>query len=730
MIGTGGMGGFMAGSVVGKLLLDKTGWNSSIKDIAKDQEKLGASANLLGVQFITMGKRLSGLGKSLSLAFTLPLIAIGGAATKMAMDAVESENLFEVSMGGMAQAAREWSKELSKSLGVNQYESRKVIGTFNVMLVSMGQGKQAAYDMAKGLTQLAYDMASFYNLKPEEAFQKLQAGISGETEPLKRLGILISEETINHWALTHGIIRQGEALTQNQKITARYNSILEQTKMAQGDLARTIDSPTNQLRLLKSRAQETAVTFGMLLLPVMSKLTEFARSATEALSNLSDAQKKTTVHVLTWVAIIGPSLYVIGKLTTGIGLLIKDLVALRLILTGLAKLGAISIVIWVSIMGIAQYKKQIEEINNMADELAKRTGEKQLTGLREVWFTLQNIFGGATTAQAAYAEALKKTGAAIEAVLPPGKQLTDAAWNWVLGINGAGEAVEKFSKRLEYLKLEFIDVHEVGDKAISELMDAWSRELGGVVEIPIELDLEGLGVQGDEAIGIMDEFIIAGAERSEAAGKEAKKALEEQQALLEQAEAGTINGFISIMDGSKAMGEFFSSIVKIMIADIGRLVIAEMMAAKKGVIGQMMVSVAHFIASIFKKVPFPLNIVLAVGAFALVSKLFSKLLKFKEGGVFTKPTIAEVGHGTEYVLPKKKLIDIVRGAMVMPRFNAAPAMAMAGVGGGVAVTVNFNAPIVSATGYSRRDMDAAGEYMVQVIDKQLVRVGAKPLIPR
>jgi hypothetical protein len=154
------------------------------------------------------------------------------------------------------------------------------------------------------------------------------------------------------------------------------------------------------------------------------------------------------------------------------------------------------------------------------------------------------------------------------------------------------------------------------------------------------------------------------------------------------------------------------------------------MAAKKGVIGQMMVSVAHFIASIFKKVPFPLNIVLAVGAFALVSKLFSKLLKFKEGGVFTKPTIAEVGHGTEYVLPKKKLIDIVRGAMVMPRFNAAPAMAMAGVGGGVAVTVNFNAPIVSATGYSRRDMDAAGEYMVQVIDKQLVRVGAKPLIPR
>jgi hypothetical protein len=382
-------------------------------------------------------------------------------------------------------------------------------------------------------------------------------------------------------------------------------------------------------------------------------------------------------------------------------------------------------------MGLAAYKKNIEEINNMADELAKRTGEKQLTGLRKVWFTLQNIFGGATTAQAAYAEALNKTGAAIQAVLPPGKQLSDAAWNWALGIGGAGTAVEKFSKRLEYLKLEFINVYEAGDRAISELMETWSRELGDIVEIPIlEMDLEGLAAQTDEAFGILEEFNAASAELSKTAGEEAKKALEAQQLLLEQAEAGIINGFLAIMDGSKTMGEAFGSIVNIMIADIGRLVIAELMAAKKGVIGQMMVSVAHFIASIFKKVPFPFNIALAVGAFALVSKLFSKLLKFKEGGVFKEPTVAEVGHGTEYLLPERKLINIVRDAMVMPRFNAAPAIAMAGAGGRAAVTVNFNSPLVMATGYSRRDMDAAGEYMVQVIDKQLVRVGAKPLIPR
>ncbi len=112
-------------------------------------------------------------------------------ALDMAMDAVESENLFEESMGGMADSAREWSKQLRKDLGLNEYEVRKNVATFNVMFDSMGISEDAAYDMATGMSQLAYDMASFYNLPTEEAFQKLQAGITGEAEPLKRLGILV-----------------------------------------------------------------------------------------------------------------------------------------------------------------------------------------------------------------------------------------------------------------------------------------------------------------------------------------------------------------------------------------------------------------------------------------------------------------------------------------------------------------------------------------------------------
>ena len=126
--------------------------------------------------------------------------------------------------------------------------------------------------MSEGLTQLSYDIASFYNLKPEEAFEKLKSGISGESEPLKELGILVNDTTTKTYAYTHGIAKQGEQLTEAQKVQARYGSILQATKNAQGDLARTIDSPTNKLRIMKEQAQQIGIQFGQFLIPILERL--------------------------------------------------------------------------------------------------------------------------------------------------------------------------------------------------------------------------------------------------------------------------------------------------------------------------------------------------------------------------------------------------------------------------------------------------------------------------
>ena len=182
-----------------------------------------------------------------------------------ANDVVESEELFSVSMGKMEASARAWSDSLSASLGLNAYDLRKNVGMLNVMFNSMGLGEQEAYDMSTSVVQLANDMASFYNLDTEEAFTKLRAGITGETEPLKRLGILVDEQTVAQYALKSGISKTGKELTQQQKLQARYGAIMEQTAKAQGDLARTMDSPTNQLRRLNAEFDMAKIALGQAL---------------------------------------------------------------------------------------------------------------------------------------------------------------------------------------------------------------------------------------------------------------------------------------------------------------------------------------------------------------------------------------------------------------------------------------------------------------------------------
>lgn len=281
--------------------------------------KLSESMDKAGQKMKAVGDKISSAGKTLSTAVTLPLVGIGTAATKMAMDAVESENLFEVAMGGVADDARKWSEETSKALGLNAYNVRNNMATYNAMLTSMGLTSDESLKMSEGLTQLSYDMASFYNLKPEEAFEKLKSGISGEAEPLKALGILVNDTTIKTYAYTHGIAKQGQELTEAQKVQARYGAIMEATKNAQGDLARTMDSPTNKLRIMKEQAQQIGIQFGQILIPILEKLIAVIKPLMDRFQGLSKEQQELIVKIALVAATVGPVVMVIGKVVSVVG---------------------------------------------------------------------------------------------------------------------------------------------------------------------------------------------------------------------------------------------------------------------------------------------------------------------------------------------------------------------------------------------------------------------------
>ena len=207
------------------------------------------------------------------------------------MNAIESDNLFETSLGNMADSVRSWSDEIGEALGLDAVAMRKNTGVIYNMTSSMGVAEENALKMSKGISLLTEDMASFYNLSSDEAFNKLRAGLTGEAEPLKALGILVDENTIKQVAYQQGIAQTGAELTNQQKVLARYVAILMQTGNAQGDLARTINQPANQLRLLKNQVVQLGRAFGNVLMPlvraVIPYLIAFTKVVTQALNGLA-----------------------------------------------------------------------------------------------------------------------------------------------------------------------------------------------------------------------------------------------------------------------------------------------------------------------------------------------------------------------------------------------------------------------------------------------------------
>lgn len=171
-------------------------------------------------------------------------------AINYASDLTEVQNVVDTVFGDNS-AIDEWSKTTLEAFGINELSAKQFAGTMGAMLSSSGMTGKNVEQMSQSMTALAGDMASFYNLDPEEAFNKIRAGISGETEPLKQLGINMSVANLEAYALSQGIKTSYDKMDQASQTMLRYNYLLQATSNAQGDFAKTSDSYANQTKLLK-----------------------------------------------------------------------------------------------------------------------------------------------------------------------------------------------------------------------------------------------------------------------------------------------------------------------------------------------------------------------------------------------------------------------------------------------------------------------------------------------
>lgn len=183
-------------------------------------------------------------------------------AITLGSDITEAENVIDVSFGKLKYKAYDFASTASKQFGVSELAAKRYTGTIMAMLKSSGVAQNAASDMSVALAGLAGDIASFYNIDTDTAFYKIRAGISGEIEPLKQLGVNMSVANMSAYALANGITKSWTSMTQAEQATLRYNYLMSVTKDAQGDFARTAGTWANQVRLLKLNIQSLSAVMG------------------------------------------------------------------------------------------------------------------------------------------------------------------------------------------------------------------------------------------------------------------------------------------------------------------------------------------------------------------------------------------------------------------------------------------------------------------------------------
>lgn len=259
------------GTLIFDTKIDTSGFEKGLKGLKLSGVK--AASSIAGE--ITKGI----IGASALQGGIKTLVDFGKKSIKLASDLQEVQNVVDVTFGQGAADVNNFAKEASTAFGLTELQAKQFTGTLGAMLKSMGLSETEAKDMAISMAGLVGDMASFYNLDHETAFEKIRSGLAGETEPLRQLGINMSVANLEAYRLSKGIKTAYDSMTEAEKTQLRYSYLMEQTSDAQGDFSRTQDSFANQVRLLSNNIDTLAANIGSKLLP-------FATSAVSALNNL------------------------------------------------------------------------------------------------------------------------------------------------------------------------------------------------------------------------------------------------------------------------------------------------------------------------------------------------------------------------------------------------------------------------------------------------------------
>lgn len=427
---------------------------SKLKHFEAEQRKLNnIKFTNLGNAFQKVGGKMSAIGQTMSMYVTGPIVAGFAVAGKSASDYEENINKIDVAFGKSGESVKQWAKTANKEFGLSQVAATGMASAFGALGKGIGLSEKDAASMSTTLTGLSADLGSYFNTSEDEAAKALEGIFTGESEALKKFGVVMTDTNLKQFAKDQGLV--WDNMSQAEKTTLRYKYVLEKTKDAHGDFSRTGDGTANSIKKFKSAVQDVATAIGQNLLPI---ITPIINKIAEWIGKFRELDPKTQkiITILGMVAAaVGPLLLIFGKFATAIGAIIKILPMLGKAIT--SSFGVWGLVIAGVIAAVVLLWKNWDKIKKMLIVIWKAIKKVFLTVFnaiktaiitywktiwtitKTVWTTIFNVLKTIWTAIKTAASVVlnaivglfKKAWAAIKAAWAGVKQFFINIWNGI-----------------------------------------------------------------------------------------------------------------------------------------------------------------------------------------------------------------------------------------------------------------------------------------------------------
>lgn len=323
---------------------------SKAKTFKKQLDQIGnANLKALSSRLKEVGDKMTAVGQSMTTKVTAPIVAGYTLASKYASDYEENLNKLDVAFGDNSQAVKDWANTASTEFGLSKVQATDAASAFGALGKGIGLSESEAAGMSTTLAGLSADLGSYFNVGVDESAKALEGIFTGESEALKKFGVVMTDTNLKQFAEDQGLV--WSEMDQTQKTMLRYQYVLEKTKDAQGDFARTSDGTANSTKVFQASLQDLGTAIGTNLLPIITPVIQKITELINKFQTLSPEAQKIITIVGLIVAAIGPVLMIIGTLISSIGA-----IAGAIGMVTLPMLGIVAVIAAVVAAGIYLYK--------------------------------------------------------------------------------------------------------------------------------------------------------------------------------------------------------------------------------------------------------------------------------------------------------------------------------------------------------------------------------------